>query len=499
MLERQTAKLKEFIKEFDFTSKKEKTVEAAKALSLKVKKESCILISNIKKLPAIAAEKLEGASSRTIFNTSAVITAMMFLCILPGGNLNLGYKINCEGETAGVVLTKAEALSAYESAVKELEGVPTASAPEKASIMLTVVSNELVTNVANLSNSVVACYDGREDCAGIFVDGIRAAALPTAEEAEKTLEAYKNEYATADAIEVSFNKAVEVRPSRAAEGEILSGSEALSVLKAPRGGYVNYTVKPGDTVSVIAENHGTTVNKLLKANPGLSADSIKDGDVITVSDVTPVLAVRTVSKVTETATVQYETEKVEDKTAYKGTSVTVRSGSLGEKKVEYKLTKENGSEVSKVAVSETVTREPVTAMVKVGTKERPKNAPTGTFIMPYYGTLTSRYGAYRSRGTPHTGIDLAGPTGGAIVASDGGTVTVAEYRGSYGNMVKIKHDNGYETYYAHLSKISVKAGQKVCQGQTIGLVGNTGRSTGPHLHFEIRKNGSPVNPYNYIR
>lgn len=112
-------------------------------------------------------------------------------------------------------------------------------------------------------------------------------------------------------------------------------------------------------------------------------------------------------------------------------------------------------------------------------------------------TITSRYGA-RSGGT-HTGLDVAAPTGTTIVAAAGGTVTYVNYSNvSYGNCVKISHGNGVETLYAHCSEIYVSAGEAVSQGQAIATVGSTGNSTGPHLHLEIRVNGTTLNPQNYL-
>ena len=104
----------------------------------------------------------------------------------------------------------------------------------------------------------------------------------------------------------------------------------------------------------------------------------------------------------------------------------------------------------------------------------------------------------KSFGDNHTGIDLAANTGTAILAADGGTVTVASYSGNYGYVVYIDHGNGYVTRYAHCSKLLVKVGQKVAQGEKIALVGSTGKSTGPHLHFEVRYNGTAKNPKDYL-
>ena len=119
-----------------------------------------------------------------------------------------------------------------------------------------------------------------------------------------------------------------------------------------------------------------------------------------------------------------------------------------------------------------------------------------SFIQPVSGVITSRFGG-RSLGT-HSGLDIGVPTGTPIKAAAGGTVTFSGYQGTYGYLVVISHGNGVQTYYAHNSSLAVKAGQEVSQGQVISYSGSTGRSTGPHLHLEIRVNGVAQNPQNYI-
>lgn len=111
------------------------------------------------------------------------------------------------------------------------------------------------------------------------------------------------------------------------------------------------------------------------------------------------------------------------------------------------------------------------------------------YLTSYYGW---RWGSF------HTGIDIAGPIGSNIYAYQSGTVTYSGWSGGYGYMIKIDHGDGHSTWYAHCSKLNVKTGQQVSQGQVIGLMGSTGYSTGSHLHFEMRINGVHVNPYTYI-
>ena len=120
-------------------------------------------------------------------------------------------------------------------------------------------------------------------------------------------------------------------------------------------------------------------------------------------------------------------------------------------------------------------------------------------LKPISGTITSRYGESSSlRKSTHTGLDIAATTGTPIKVVADGIVTNASYSGSYGNLVKISHGDGVETWYAHTSKMYVTVGQKVSAGDTIAAVGSTGNSTGAHLHFEIRINGNHVNPQKYL-
>ena len=127
--------------------------------------------------------------------------------------------------------------------------------------------------------------------------------------------------------------------------------------------------------------------------------------------------------------------------------------------------------------------------------------PTGQpsaagFIWPVHGVLTSGFGWRWGR--MHEGIDLAVPMGTPVVAAATGTVIVAGWLGGYGNLVVVDHGNGVATAYGHNTSVTVGAGQSVAQGQLIAYSGNTGHSTGPHVHFEVRINGSPVDPLGYL-
>lgn len=128
---------------------------------------------------------------------------------------------------------------------------------------------------------------------------------------------------------------------------------------------------------------------------------------------------------------------------------------------------------------------------------------TGTMIWPIDGPITSPFG-WRTHpifgtSTFHSGLDIGGDYGMPVVAADGGVVIYAGWISGYGNAVIIDHGNGISSLYGHNQSLVVREGQSVSQGQLISYCGSTGNSTGPHVHFEVRENGSPVNPYNYLR
>jgi len=139
---------------------------------------------------------------------------------------------------------------------------------------------------------------------------------------------------------------------------------------------------------------------------------------------------------------------------------------------------------------------------RIQSGEKNVGGSTGTMLWPAEGEITSPFG-WRTHpifGTQrlHTGIDIGADYGDTVRAADGGVVIHSDWMGGYGNAVIIDHGNGISTLYAHNSQLLVSEGQAVGKGQAVSRVGSTGYSTGPHLHFEVRQNGSPVNPLNFL-
>jgi len=200
--------------------------------------------------------------------------------------------------------------------------------------------------------------------------------------------------------------------------------------------------------------------------------------------------VKTVARVTET--VYDDTQYLDYEELIEGTDGII------EVYEEYTLV--NGEEVESTCIGTKIRQEVVHDVIVRGTMEIPPTRPTGTYINPVdaeAGKFTSDFGK-RGRYEKHTGVDIAARSGTSVYASDSGKVTFASWKGNYGHYVIIEHGDGVETRYAHLRKMNVKVGEEVIQGQVIGQVGSTGRSTGPHLHFEILKDGEVVDPNDYI-
>ena len=213
----------------------------------------------------------------------------------------------------------------------------------------------------------------------------------------------------------------------------------------------------------------------------------------------------TVFTKTYTEIIEYETVYTESRKLYVGETSVEKSGvnGLAETTVTVVI-RPDGSADAQI-VDRKIIREPENQLETVGIKPYPSTNPTGVFIWPirYNGFyISSSFNVWRGSidkyTGAHLGIDLACPQDTEIYAADGGLVVFAEKISSYGNLVKIQHEDGVMTYYAHLNGFAVKEGDLVYKGQLIGYVGMTGTATGFHLHFEVRIDGSPVNPILYL-
>lgn len=333
----------------------------------------------------------------------------------------------------------------------------------------------------------------------VVVDGIPAGAVEDKNELDQLLRDYKKQYSNKDTVSEEFVEQVRIENVYTDEN-LKTIDELRQSLLSNKSGSTTYTVKGGDTFNGIAYANDMSVSDLKALNPNVNINRLMIGDVLTVKKLIPLLSVATVDDVTYTEPIPCPVETVDDPNLYKGSSKIVTNGVPGETQIHAKISYLNGHETEREILSQETLREPTKTVKAVGTKEKPKTASTGTFSWPIHGRINSYFGGRYifGRYSYHSGLDIQASYGAPIKAADGGTVTFSGYKGSYGNLVIITHDNGIKTYYAHNSSLLVSVGQKVYKGQTIAKAGSTGRSTGTHCHFEVRVNGTAVNPLSYL-
>lgn len=348
----------------------------------------------------------------------------------------------------------------------------------------------------------------------ISIGGEKILAVASKEDAEAVYEGIKYYYLDGKVDDptavVEFDRAFEwhVYNPKKQHGEnawIMTPVDAVNYILKGKGETKVHTVVGGDTLWDIAIANGTTVDELLAINPGLTEDSLMIGQNINLTEYKPYMQVTTVQQIAATESIPYETVYENTNTLYNGQTKVSKAGQNGSKDVVKKITKINGVMVAAETLSETVTMEPQAQVALKGTKAMSYNvvgsidtAKNGMFAMPMsHIEISSGFGT--SRGSArHTGVDFRNPVGTPIGAAADGVVVDASRRGAYGNIVKIDHGNGYQTWYAHCDQLLVTPGTRVVRGQTIATVGLTGYTTGAHCHFEVRVNGVAKNPLNYL-
>lgn len=328
--------------------------------------------------------------------------------------------------------------------------------------------------------------------------GIHAEITGVFEEVEPAVEKDFEDY-DLGLISMEYGDTIEVVEAYLNEEELTGLNEAIQEVTQEEEKNDVYEVVSGDTLSEIAIKTNIPMDKLIEMNDSLEDENsmIRVGDELIITVPEPKLAVVRQEEMYYEEDYEEDVIYIDNDEWYTTETKTLQEPSAGHRKVIAVVTFENDKEVSTEIIKEEITYQAVPKIVERGTKIPP------TYIKPISGGRLSSTFGYRNRPTKgastyHKGVDWATPTGTAVYASCGGTVAKAGWGSGYGYVVYINHPDGRQTRYGHLSKVLVSAGQTVSQGQKIALSGNTGVSTGPHLHFEILINGTQVNPLKYL-
>jgi len=483
----------------------------------------------IKAAAALTAKSAaKGAVKHKTFLASAVNHVLPIVCItimlltaaaLFGRNYVLA--VECDGALVGYVEDENTYNDATdlvsERVINASEDFQNALTPVYS---LVPVSDEGKLNSSNeICNNILLNSDDVDQAYGFFVNGKLIAALRSQGDMSFILDSFLEKYRIGEANEtMSFVGSTEIISGLYSTEKIVSGSDFQAAISAQQMESQIYTVKSGNTLSSILNKYDMTEERFLELNEDFDG-TLKEGDTVLVEKEQPVLRVQSVVVSSYEKTIAYSTVTEKDSSKYTTYSNVKQQGKDGVQKVTQQITYIDGVEVSRTVISRETLVEPIDKIVVVGTKKttttryssgggsfsssakpNPNVSGSGRFTWPLPGvnSISSYYGMRWGR--LHSGIDIScsGVYGRTIVAADAGTVTsVKNSPSGYGLHLIINHGNGYTTLYAHCSSIMVSAGQTVSKGQAIAKVGNSGRSTGPHLHFEIRVNGTAKNPMNW--
>ena len=298
---------------------------------------------------------------------------------------------------------------------------------------------------------------------------------------------------------IDFNENVEVVKTYVDKDEISTLDAAIAEVTKEKETSKIYVVESGDTIGLVAQKNGLSVDELIEMNSSTLENEnsmLHVGDELKVTSPEPELSILKTEEKYFADYYDAEVQYIDNDDWYTTEQKVLQEPEKGYRKMIADITYKNDEQVRVDIVYENIVKEAIPKIVERGTKTPP------TYIYPVSGRVSSSFGRRKApkkgASTYHKGMDFAVPTGTAIRATSGGVVTKAGWGSGYGYVVYIRHPDGKESRYGHCSKVLVKAGQSVKQGEKIALSGNTGISTGPHLHFEILVGGSQVNPLKYL-
>lgn len=461
----------------------------------------------------VALERYSGLFRRMVNILLPVVGCIVMIATISYfSGVTFALQINYNGESLGYIANEAVYAQARDSA-NELIGMDgeegqnvIKSQPVYA---LKIVDQNKLTDVQTLRDRLIEASDyNLTNACGIYIDGSFLCAVRNETDAIRVLDTLLEPVRQQNpGTLVDFVEEVEYVQGLYPDTEetMWDADKLLDTISGTKEAAVYYTVAEGDTVSGIAQKYDKSSSELFAMNPGLT-EEIHIGDVLTVSNEVRFLQVRVIKTEQRNEEIPYDTVRTNTDTLMKGITKTTREGEVGIDRVTELVSYVDGIRVSAEEVSRERIKDPVDEEVSVGTRSV-AGLPGGTIVQgsgsmawPVDGLyqISSPYG-YRW-GRFHSGVDISG--GGAyghvIRAAESGTVEYAGYDGDYGYNIIINHGSGLKTRYAHCSSLGVSYGEYVEKGQAIGRVGSTGNSTGPHLHFEVYKYGTRVNPLDYI-
>ena len=498
------------------------------------------LISQLKQKLERFRQDMETQSVRHPFKTTLPflgITAVVLSGAILVSSCTLCYTVDAQGQSVSYFQgeeTYTKAVSQAEARASKILDTEY-SFTEDVTVRTTLAPKDQLESTTQVADSIMDIIPELEHVYTLWVDGVMVGAAENADAINEALTLVKEHYATPETLSMTVDSQVNLRYEYvSAETGTLTAQELADLLLEEIPQTFPYTVQEGDTLEGLLERFGMTQERLQELNPEANLEAqvtamgmelsdpaasgeedmadlaeiwaaefgtpLEVGMELTIEQTCPRLVVSTVEEQTLARSVTPELQTQPDATMFTGEQRIIQEGVAGEEAVLARVVKRCGVPVASTDLSAVTTTEAVPLIVGTGTQPKPQLPDGCLFLWPVRGPITSDYG-YRfifGETNFHRGVDIAAPSGTAINAAADGVVTFAGEKGTYGNLVIVSHQNGFMTYYAHCSKLLVDVGETVTQGQPVAAVGSTGRSTGPHLHFEVRYQNSPIDPLLYL-
>ena len=425
-------------------------------------------------------------------------------------NQQLALRVEYNGEVLGYISNELEFSQAQNEVkariVSEDYVMPDSIVPK---LELTVIEPEQLTSVDTLTNRLIwASGNQFQEADGLYIQDRFVSAVTDGDALLDYMSDMLDKYYTEDMSEqtkIQFVKKVELKSGLYPISSVKPLEEVEEILSGEERGEQRYTVVTGDSPWTIAIKNGLSVEELEAMNPGVT-ESLLPGDSLLISQSVPFLGVQVTETIQYEEEVPYQIKQITNPDQDIGWTRVTQQGKEGVRLVTAEIKMIDGIEVERTEINREVIQQPVEQILEVGGNQPLKfipstsdsSLPSGTFGWPAAGgSITTGFLGYYG----HTGSDItfSGCYGTPVYASMDGVVTVAKVQYyAYGIHCIIDHGGGVQTLYAHMSQMYVHPGQQVQQGELIGLIGRTGNATGPHLHFEIRINGTPVNAAPYL-
>ncbi|MBR5236952.1 MAG: peptidoglycan DD-metalloendopeptidase family protein [Clostridia bacterium] len=430
------------------------------------------------------------------FGVSGSLAAIACLVLI--STCSIGCQVSLDGQVLGTIKNKTEYNQIIESINYEIAQVSNEAfaLPIEPELSTRFIQKGAFSNIDDVRERIKAACHDMLPAYGVYAENQLLFALPNEQAALFVLESYKNSFLKeGDEVSAEYCEEVTVAHRFVPKASLKTADGAAARLA--EGKVITHSLSADENIYSVADKYGITIDDILQTNPIDDLENVSLAE-LKIRTGEPLLSVKTVALKHIEEEIPFGTIEKKDPSSYEGNIWVEQAGAPGARAIDAYVTWVNGVETDRYIVSEHILSAAVDEIIFSGTKERPSPIGTGVLAVPTNGSLSSRFGSRWGRS--HTGIDFAASVGTDIYATDNGTVIYSEYNnGGYGYLIQIDHGNGIVTYYGHCSELLVPEGQVVAKGDLIARVGNTGRSTGPHLHFEVRKNGEPVDPLHYLK